>query len=365
MKSRAAICVGPNRPLEIDEIEVAGPGPGEVLIEIKATGLCHTDYHIIDGSITLSPYPVVLGHEGAGIVVEIGPGVTTVAPGDHVLPVSVPECGVCENCCSSRTNLCVEQSKIFTDAGPFTWRGRPVAQFLGCGTFSNYTTVKEIAVAKIRDDAPFKTACCISCSIATGVGSVLYATQPQPGARVIVFGLGGVGLNVLQGARLAGASQIIGVDINPARQAIAREFGATDFVNPAAIGGDIVSHLIEQTGGGADYAFECVGSPMLMRQAVETTRPGLGTAVVIGGAPTGQELTLSPMSILMGRTLKGTMLGGTKGRTDVPKLVELYMSGVLKVDELITHYLPLERINEGFALMKSGVAIRSVVLFDD
>jgi len=365
MRSRSAICLGPNRPLEIDEIEVAGPRQGEVLIEIKATGLCHTDYHLIDGSMPVYPYPVILGHEGAGVVVDVGPGVTSVAPGDHVLPVSMPECGQCQNCTSGRTNICLEFFKLFTADSPFSWRGQPVSQFIGCGTFSNYTTVKEIAVAKIRADAPFHTSCYISCGVATGIGAVTHSAHVWPGAAVVVFGLGGVGLNVLQGARIAGARRIIGVDINPKRETIARQLGATDFINPKNVQGDIVALLHELTGGGADYTFECVGSPTLMRQALDATRPGSGIAMVIGGAPAGQELRLDPMSLLMGRTLRGSMLGGIKGRTDVPGLVDLYMQGQVKVDELITHYLPLERINDGFAAMKEGKAIRAVVLFDD
>jgi S-(hydroxymethyl)glutathione dehydrogenase/alcohol dehydrogenase len=365
MKSRAAICLGPNRPLEIDEIEVAGPRQGEVLIEIKATGLCHTDYHLIDGTMALFPYPIILGHEGAGIVVEVGPGVTTVAPGDHVLPVSMPECGQCRNCTSGKTNLCLEFFKHFTNDSPFSRRGQPVSQFLGCGTFSNYTTVKEIAVAKIRADAPFNTSCYISCGVATGVGAVTHGARVPPGAVIVIFGLGGVGLNVVQGARISGARRIIGVDINPDREALALELGATDFIDPKNVQGDIVPLLQELTGGGADYAFECVGNPLLMRQALEVTRPGTGIAVVIGGAPIGAELHLSPMTLLMGRTLQGTMLGGVKGRTDVPRLVDLYMQGQVKVDELITHYLPLERINDGFAAMREGKAIRAVVVFDD
>jgi S-(hydroxymethyl)glutathione dehydrogenase / alcohol dehydrogenase len=363
MKSRAAICLGPNRPLEIDEIEVAGPRQGEVLIQIKASGLCHTDHHLMDGSMALFPYPIVLGHEGSGIVIEIGPGVTTVAPGDHVLPVSMPECGQCANCISGRTNLCLEFFANFTrDGTPFSRQGQPLSQFLGCGTFSNYTTVKEIAVAKIRADAPFNTSCYISCGVATGVGAVTHAARVPPGAVIVVFGLGGVGLNVIQGARISGARRIIGVDINPDREALARSLGATDFINPKNVG-DIVPLLQELTGGGADYAFECVGNPVLMRQALEVTRPGLGIAVVIGGAPIGQELHLSPMTLLMGRTLRGSMLGGVKGRTDVPRLVDLYMQGQLKVDELITHYFPLEQINAGFCAMREGKAIRAVVVF--
>jgi S-(hydroxymethyl)glutathione dehydrogenase / alcohol dehydrogenase len=365
VKSRAAVCVGQNRPLEIDEIEVDGPGPGEVLIEIKATGLCHTDYHLIDGSMPLFPYPLVLGHEGAGVVVEVGPGVASLAAGDHVLPVSMPECRQCQNCISGRTNLCLEFFKLFSAESPFSRRGQPVAQFLGCGTFSNYTTVKEIAVAKIRADAPFQTSCYISCGVATGVGSVTHSAKVERGAAIVVFGLGGVGLNVLQGARISGARRIIGVDINPGREAMARKLGATDFINPKNVEGDIVPLLHELTGGGADYTFECVGSPLLMHQALEATRPGSGVAMVIGGAPTGQRLEISPMTLLMGRTLRGSMLGGVKGRTDVPGLVDLYMQGQVKVDELITHYFPLERINDGFAAMRDGTAIRAVVLFDE
>jgi S-(hydroxymethyl)glutathione dehydrogenase/alcohol dehydrogenase len=336
-----------------------------VLIEIKASGLCHTDYHLIDGSMPVYPYPVVLGHEGAGVVVEVGPGVTSVAPGDHVLPVSMPECRQCQSCNSGRTNFCQEFLKHFTADSPFSRRGQPVAQFLGCGTFSNYTTVKEIAAAKIRADAPFHTSCYISCGVATGIGSVTHSAQVWPGAAVVVFGLGGVGLNVLQGARIAGARRIIGVDINPDREAIARKLGATEFIDPKNVQGDIVALLHELTGGGADYTFECVGNPILMRQALDATRPGSGMAMVIGGAPAGQELHIDPMSLLMGRTLRGSMLGGVKGRTDVPGLVDLYMQGQVKVDELITHYFPLERINEGFAVMKEGKAIRAVVLFDE
>jgi S-(hydroxymethyl)glutathione dehydrogenase/alcohol dehydrogenase len=365
MKSRAAICVGQNRPLEIDEIEVAGPRQGEVLIEIKASGLCHTDYHLIDGSMSVSPYPIILGHEGAGVVVDVGPGVRSVAPGDHVLPVSMPECRQCRNCIEGRTNFCLEFLKLFDAGSPFSRRGSPVAQFLGCGTFSNYTTVKEIAVARIRADAPFQTSCYISCGVATGIGSVTHSAQVRPGAVVVVFGLGGVGLNVVQGAKIAGAGRIVGIDVNPHRETIARLLGATDFINPKTIQGDIVALLHELTGGGADYAFECVGDPVLMRQALEATRLGSGIAMMIGGMPTGQELRLDPMSLLMGRTLRGAMVGGLKARTDLPGLVDLYMQGQVKVDELITHFFPLERINEGFAAMKEGSAIRAVVLFDE
>ena len=363
MKSRAAICVGPGLPLEIDEIDVAGPAAGEVLVEIKATGLCHTDYHMIDGSLAPYPYPVILGHEGAGVVVEVGAGVTSVAPGDHVLPLSMPECGQCVNCLSGKTNFCLEFYSMFGTATPFSWKGKPAAQFVGCGTFANYTNVKEIAVVKIRADAPFQTACCIACGVVTGVGSATHGAKVESGSSVIVFGLGGVGLNVLQGARLAGARQIVGVDINPGREATAREFGLTDFVNPKNVDGDLVAYLTELTRGGADYTFECVGNTVLMRQAIESARAGTGTAMVIGGAPTGQDLSFPPMSILMGRTFKGALLGNVKSRSEMPGFVDLYMQGRIKVDELITHYLPLEQINEGFALMKSGQAIRSVVVF--
>jgi S-(hydroxymethyl)glutathione dehydrogenase/alcohol dehydrogenase len=363
MKSRAAICLGPGLPLEIDEIDVAGPGPGQVLIEIKAAGLCHSDYHQIDGSIASYPYPVILGHEGAGVVVEVGPGVTSVKPGDHVIPVSVPECRQCPNCTSGRTNLCIEFFKSFTKPSPFSRQGEPVAQYSGAGTFSNYTCVEEIAVAKIREDAPFETSCYIGCGVITGVGSVIKSAQVRPGSSVIVFGLGGIGLNVIQGARLAGAAQIIGVDINPAREEVARRFGATHFVNPKSVQGDLISHLNALTGGGADYTFEAVGNPTLLKQASETARPGFGVSMMIGAAPSNSMIELSPMTMLMGRTFKGAVLGDTKTRTEVPKFVDMYMEGMLNIDDLITHRLPLERINEGFAMMKSGESIRSVVIF--
>jgi S-(hydroxymethyl)glutathione dehydrogenase/alcohol dehydrogenase len=363
MKSRAAICVGPGLPLEIDEIDVAGPGPGEVMIEIKAAGLCHSDYHQMDGSIPSYPYPVILGHEGAGVVVDVGPGVTSVKPGDHVIPVSMPECRQCPNCTSGRTNLCLEFFNAFTKPSPFSRRGEPIAQYSSAGTFSNYTCVPEIGVAKIREDAPFDRCCYIGCGVITGVGSVINSAGVRPGSSVIVFGLGGIGLNVIQGARLAGARQIIGVDINPAREEVAKRFGATHFVNPKALTEDVISHLLALTGGGADYTFEAVGNPTLIKQAVATARPGLGVSMLIGAAPSESVIELDPMTMLMGRTFKGAVLGDVKSRTDVPKFVDLYMEGLFNVDDLITHRLPLERINEGFDMMKSGQSIRSVVIF--
>jgi len=363
MKSRAAICVGPNEPLEIDLIDVAGPKEGEVLVEIKATGLCHSDYHQIDGSIKACPYPVVLGHEGAGVVVECGPGVTSVRPGDHVVPVAMPECRQCANCTSGRTNLCLQFFNGSEQTTPFSWKGNPLAQYSGVGTFSNFTVVREICIAKIREDAPFDSACYVGCGVITGVGSAINAAKVAPGSTVIVFGLGGIGLNVLQGARLAGAYRIIGVDTNPRRETVAKQFGATAFVNPSEINGDLVEHLNALTGGGADFTFECVGNPELMRQAVETARPGLGVSLIVGAAPTASQFAIQPMSILLGRTIKGAILGDTKTRSGVPKLIDMYMDGFINVDDLITHKLPLERINDGFRMMKDGESIRSVVVF--
>jgi len=363
MKSRAAICVGPNRPLEIDLIDVAGPKEGEVLIEIKATGLCHSDYHQIDGSIPSFPYPVVLGHEGAGVVLECGPSVTTVRPGDHVIPVAMPECRQCPNCASGRTNLCLKFFEGGARPTPFSWNGQPLAQYSQVGTFSNFTVVSEINVAKIRADAPFDSACYVGCGVITGIGSAINAAKVTPGSTVIVFGLGGIGLNVLQGARLAGAYKIVAVDTNPRRETIAKQFGATTFVNPRDVNGDIVEHLNALTGGGADFTFECVGNTDLMRQAVETARPGLGVTMIVGAAPTASQFAIQPMSILVGRTIKGAILGDMKTRSGVPKLIDMYMDGFINVDDLITHKLPLERINDGFDMMKKGESIRSVVLF--
>jgi len=363
MKSRAAICVGYGLPLEIDEIDVAGPREGEVLIEIKAAGLCHSDYHEMIGSLRSYKLPAILGHEGAGVVVDIGPGVTTLKPGDHVIPVSVPECRQCRNCTSGRTNFCAEFPASYIYPSPFSRKGEPISQYVSGGTFSNFMTIREIAVAKIREDAPFDLACCVGCSVITGVGSAINVAQVRPGSSVVVFGLGGVGLNVIQGARLAGALQIIGVDINPARREMALKFGATAFVNPTEIDGDIVDHLTTLTGGGADFAFECVGNVALVRQAIDVSRPGFGVAVVVGAAPTGQEVSIAPMNMLVGRTFKGAVLGNVKTRSQTPDFVEMFMEGKIDVAGLVTHRMGLEDINKGFDLMKEGKSIRSVILF--
>lgn len=361
MKSRAAICIGPNLPLEIDEIDVAGPKQGEVMVEIKATGLCHSDYHQIDGSYPGAPYPAVLGHEGAGIVVDIGPGVTSVKIGDHVIPVPVPECRQCTNCTSGRTNVCKEF--FSATASPFSRKGGALAQYAGLGTFSNFTTVREISVAKIREDAPMDKVCYVGCGVSTGLGSAISSAKVTFGSTVIVFGLGGIGLNVVQGAKLSGARRIIGVDISDARKPMAVSFGCTDFVNPLHIDGSIVEHLRAMTDGGSDFSFECVGNTTLMSQALEVVQPGYGVAVVVGVAPLGSELRLAPFELLLGRTIKGAILGGAKGRTDIPRYVDYYMDGNINIDDLVTHHLSLEQINEGFDLMKAGKSIRSVVIF--
>lgn len=364
MKTRAAICVEPGKPLIIDEVEVRAPGPGEVLIEIRATGLCHSDWHQISGDLPLFPYPTIAGHEGAGVVVEVGPGVDSVAPGDHVVPVAVPECRQCSNCTSGRTNLCAEMYANFESRNtPFTWRGKPVHMFSGTSTFANHTVVRDIAVVKIRKDAPFETVCYAACGYMTGVGAVFKTAKVRPQSRVIVFGLGGVGLNVLQAARMAGARQIIAVDTNASRAALAREFGAHAFVNPQTIEGDLVAHLNELSGGGADYSFECTGNPRVGVQAIESVRAGWGVSVAIGAGAAGECLEIPAITVLNGRSWKGSMLGDVRPRSELPGLIDLVMDGQLQLEPLITNRLPLERINEGFDAMLKGETIRTVVVF--
>lgn len=361
--TRAAVCHAPGQPLSFETVQLRRPGPGEVLVEIKASGLCHSDYHQMSGSSTPYPFPVILGHEGAGVVLECGPGVSSVEVGDHVVPLSIAECGVCRNCLSGKTNLCLE---FFADMGGpsrFSLHGEPVAAYAGLGTFANHLVVREINVAPIRRDVPFDIACYIGCGVATGVGAVLYTARVEAGASVVVFGLGGIGLNVIQGARLAGAAQIIGVDINAERETLARRFGATEFIDPSDDPDSVVGQIRELTGGGADYSFECVGNIELMRQAFDCTRPGWGTSVVIGVAPDGQELSAPPFDLQMGRSLKGSFLGNVKTRSQLPGLLDLYMDGSLDFDSLITHRLPVERINKGFDLMHGGQCVRAVVLF--
>ncbi len=369
MKTRAAVAFEAGKPLEIVELDLEGPREGEVLVEVKATGICHTDAYTLSGLDPEGLFPAVLGHEGAGVVVDTGPGVSSVAKGDHVIPLYTPECRECEYCLSRKTNLCQKirstQGRGLMPDGTsrFSYEGKPIHHYMGTSTFSNYIVVPEIAVAKIRPDAPFDKVCYIGCGVTTGVGAVLWTAKVETGARVVVFGLGGIGLNVIQGARLVGAAQIVGVDINPAKRALAEEFGMTDFVNPKEVEGDLVAHLVELTKGGADYSFDCTGNVAVMRQALECCHKGWGQSVIIGVAPAGAEISTRPFQLVTGRVWKGSAFGGARGRTDVPKIVDWYMDGKIDIDKLITHKLPLERINEGFDLMHEGKSIRTVVEF--
>jgi len=338
-------------------------------VELKATGICHTDQYTLSGADSEGLFPSILGHEGAGIVVEVGPDVKTVRRGDHVIPLYTPECRACKSCTSRKTNLCTAiratQGKGLMPDGTsrFSLRGKPIHHYMGCSTFANYTVLPEIAVAKIREDAPFDKVCYIGCGVTTGIGAVIFTAKVEPGANVVVFGLGGIGLNVVQGARLAGADKIVGVDVNPARERLARQFGLTHFVNPRELKQDLVPHLVELTGGGADYSFECVGNVQLMRQALECCHRGWGQSIIIGVAPAGAEISTRPFQLVTGRVWKGTAFGGARGRTDVPRIVDWYMERKINIDDLITHRLPLERINEGFDLMHRGESIRSVVVY--
>jgi len=369
MKTRAAIAFEVGKPLVIEQVDLDGPKPGEVLVELKATGVCHTDEFTRSGADPEGLFPVIFGHEGAGVVLEVGAGVTSVAPGDHVIPLYTPECRGCKSCLSRKTNLCTAiratQGKGVMPDGTsrFSYKGQKLHHYMGCSTFANHTVLPEIALAKVRKDAAFSSICYLGCGVTTGVGAVLWTAKVEAGANVVVFGLGGIGLNVIQGARLVGADKIIGVDINPAREAIGRKFGMTHFVNPKAIQGDLVPHLVELTGGGADYSFECVGNVGLMRQALECCHRGWGVSVIIGVAGSGQEIATRPFQLVTGRVWKGSAFGGARGRTDVPKLVDWYMDKKIEIDSLITHKLPLERINEAFDLMHEGASIRTVVEF--
>ena len=369
MDVRAAVAHRAGAPLTIEMVRLDGPRAGEVLVEIKATGICHTDEFTRSGSDPEGLFPAILGHEGAGIVVDVGPGVTSVVKGDHVIPLYTPECRQCKACLSRKTNLCTAiratQGKGLMPDGTsrFSLGGGRLHHYMGCSTFANFTVLPEIAVAKIRDDAPFDKVCYIGCGVTTGIGAVINTAKVEPGANVVVFGLGGIGLNVVQGARMAGAHMIVGVDLNPAREALARKFGATHFVNPRDVAGDLVPHLIELTGGGADYSFECIGNVDVMRQALECCHRGWGVSVIIGVAGAGQEIKTRPFQLVTGRVWKGTAFGGARGRTDVPKIVDWYMEGKIDIDDLITHKLPLDRINEGFDLMHKGESIRTVVEF--
>jgi len=369
VKVKAAIAFEAGRKLAIETVDLDGPKPGEVLVEIKATGICHTDEFTRSGGDPEGLFPAILGHEGAGIVVDIGPGVTSVAKGDHVIPLYTPECRQCKACLSRKTNLCTAiratQGKGVMPDGTsrFSLGGKPIHHYMGCSTFANFIVLPEIAVAKIRADAPFDKVCYIGCGVTTGVGAVINTAKVEPGANVVVFGLGGIGLNVVQGARMAGADKIIGVDINPARRALAEAFGMTHFVNPKEAGSELVPHLVALTDGGADYSFECIGNVEVMRQALECCHRGWGVSVIIGVAGAGQEIRTRPFQLVTGRVWKGTAFGGARGRTDVPKIVDWYMERRIRIDELITHRLTLDDINRGFDLMHAGESIRSVVVY--
>ncbi len=369
MKVKAAVAHKASAPLSIETVELDGPRAGEVLVEIKATGICHTDDYTLSGKDSEGLFPCILGHEGAGIVVDVGPGVKSVVKGDHVIPLYTPECRQCKFCLSRKTNLCQAirstQGKGLMPDGTsrFSIGDTMVHHYMGTSTFANYTVLPEIAVAKIRPDAPFDKVCYIGCGVTTGIGAVIYTANVRPGDNVVVFGLGGIGLNVIQGAKMAGANMIIGVDLNPARKAIGEKFGMTHFVNPNEVGADLVPYLVSLTDGGADYSFECVGNVNVMRQALECCHKGWGTSIIIGVAASGQEISTRPFQLVTGRVWKGSAFGGARGRTDVPKIVDWYMDGKINIDDLVTHILPFERINETFDLMHSGESIRSVVTF--
>ncbi len=368
MKSRAAVAFAAGKPLEIVEVDLEGPRAGEVLIEIKATGVCHTDAFTLSGDDPEGAFPAILGHEGAGVVVEVGPGVKSLKVGDTVIPLYTPECRECEYCLHPRTNLCqairATQGKGLMPDGSsrFSFEGKPILHYMGCSTFSNYTVLPEIAVAKVRSDAPFDKICYIGCGVTTGIGAVLFQAKVQPGSTVAVFGLGGIGLNVNQGARMIGADRIIGVDINESKVALARQFGMTDFVNPKEVD-DVTAEIIAMTRGGVDYSFECIGNVKTMRQALECTHKGWGESFIIGVAGAGQEISTRPFQLVTGRSWRGSAFGGARGRTDVPKIVDWYMNGKISIDPLITHTMPLEDINKAFDLMHAGKSIRSVIVY--
>lgn len=367
MKTRAAVAFGAGRPLEICEVDLEGPKAGEVLVELKATGICHTDAFTLSGDDPEGEFPAILGHEGAGIVVDVGPGVKSLKKGDHVIPLYTPECRECDYCLHPKTNLCQSirstQGKGFMPDGTsrFSLDGKPILHYMGCSTFSNYTVLPEIALAKVRSDAPFDKICYIGCGVTTGVGAVVFQAKVEIGSTVAVFGLGGIGLNVIQGARLAGASRIIGVDLNPARELMGRKFGMTDFINPKNVE-NVVDTIVQMTGG-VDYSFECIGNIKVMRQALECTHKGWGQSFIIGVAGAGQEISTRPFQLVTGRSWRGTAFGGARGRTDVPKIVDWYMENRINIDDLITHTMPLEKINDAFHLMHTGESIRSVVLY--
>ena len=369
MKVRAAVAYQSGAPLVIENVDLEGPKAGEVLVEIKATGVCHTDAYTLSGADPEGLFPTILGHEGAGVVIEVGAGVKSLKPGDHVIPLYTPECRECEYCLNPKTNLCQAirstqgQGLMPDGSSRFSINGKKLHHYMGTSTFAQYTVVPEIALAKIREDAPFDKVCYIGCGVTTGIGAVIYTAKVEPGSKVVVFGLGGIGLNVVQGARLAGADIIVGVDLNPGRRAMAEKFGMTHFVNPSEVEGELVPYLVNLTRGGADYSFECIGNTKVMRQALECCHKGWGTSVIIGVAEAGAEISTRPFQLVTGRNWRGSAFGGARGRTDVPKIVDWYMDGKIDIDSLITHTLPLDRINEAFDLMHRGESIRSVVVY--
>ncbi|HTW52719.1 MAG TPA: S-(hydroxymethyl)glutathione dehydrogenase/class III alcohol dehydrogenase [Stellaceae bacterium] len=369
METRAAVAHEAGKPLTIETVHLDGPKAGEVLVEVKATGICHTDAFTLSGGDPEGLFPAILGHEGAGVVVDIGAGVTSLKKGDHVIPLYTPECRQCESCLSRKTNLCTAiratqgQGVMPDGTSRFSLGGRKIHHYMGTSTFSNFTVLPEIAVAKIREDAPFDKVCYIGCGVTTGIGAVINTAKVEAGAKVVVFGLGGIGLNVVQGARMVGAEMIVGVDLNPARRELAAKFGMTHFVNPKEVEGDLVTYLVNLTGGGADYSFECIGNVQTMRQALECCHRGWGVSVIIGVAGAGQEISTRPFQLVTGRIWKGTAFGGARGRSDVPRIVDWYMDGKINIDDLITHTMPLDQINHGFDLMHEGKSIRSVVVY--
>ncbi len=369
MKTRAAVAFEAGKPLEICEVNLEGPKEGEVLVEIKATGICHTDEFTRSGADPEGLFPAILGHEGAGVVVDTGPGVSSLKKGDHVIPLYTPECRQCEYCLNPKTNLCQSiratqgQGLLPDGTTRFSIDGKPIYHYMGTSTFANHTVVPEIALAKVRKDAPFEKICYIGCGVTTGIGAVINTAKVEPGSNCVVFGLGGIGLNVLQGLRLVGADMIVGVDLNPARKEIGERFGMTHFVNPDEVDGDLTSHLVELTRGGADYSFECIGNVNVMRIALECAHKGWGESIIIGVAGAGQEISTRPFQLVTGRSWRGTAFGGASGRTDVPKIVDWYMDGKIEIDPMITHTMPLEKINDAFDLMHAGKSIRGVVIY--
>ena len=369
MKTKAAVAFSAGQPLQVLDVDLQGPAPGEVLLEIKATGVCHTDAFTLSGEDPEGVFPVILGHEGAGVVVEVGQGVTSVKPGDHVIPLYTPECRQCDFCLHPKTNLCqairaTQGQGVMPDGtSRFSYEGQPILHYMGCSTFSNFTVLPEIAVAKVRADAPFDKICYIGCGVTTGIGAVAFTMKVEPGSTVAVFGLGGIGLNVIQGAKMVGANRIIGIDINPAKAKLASQLGMTDFVNPNECE-NLVDHLMQMTNGGVDYSFECIGKVEVMRDALECCHKGWGQSCIIGVAGAGQEISTRPFQLVTGRSWHGSAFGGARGRTDVPKIVDWYMENKIKIDDMITHTMPLEKINDAFDLMHRGEGIRSVVLFE-